>query len=125
MIATVRPPFFPLKTSVPSREKRGLTPRENADFLALGGYSRRVVNVPRTAGYTAMRSTGTYQIARSKEGFRRCSVTVPELFAAFPGDKAVLEDTPLGISGEQLVWSTRCWADENSAGTVIELSEDT
>ena len=98
---------------------------ENADFIALGGTSRRVVNVPRTVGYSAMRSTGTYQIARSNEGFRRCGVTVPMLFAAFPGDRAVLEDTPLGISGEHLVWSTRCWADGQSAGTVLELTENT
>ena len=97
---------------------------ENAGFIALGGTSRRVVNVPRTVGYTAMRSTGTYQLARSNENFRRCSVTVAEIFTVFPGDKAVLEDTPLGISGEHLVWSTRCWADENSAGTVIELTEN-
>ena len=96
---------------------------ENSDFIALGGTSRRVVNVPRTVGYTAMRNTGTYQIARSNEGFRRCSVTVPMLFAAFPGDRAVLESTPLGISGEHLVWSTRCWADGQSAGTVLELTE--
>ena len=82
------------------------------------------MNVPRTVGYSALRSTGPSQIARSNENFRRCSMTVPELFAVFPGDKAVLENTPLGISGEHLVWSTRCWADGDSAGTVIELTED-
>ena len=96
---------------------------ENPDFIALGGESRRVVNVPRTVLYDAMRHTGTYQIARSNEGFRRCSVTVPELFAAFPGDRALLKSTPLGIGGEYLVWSTRCWADGQSAGTVLELTE--
>ena len=98
---------------------------ENPDFIALGGHSRRVVNVPRTVFYDAMRHTGTYQIARSNEGFRRCSVTVPVLFTAFPGDRAVLGDTPLGIGGEYLVWSTRCWADGQSAGTVLELAENT
>jgi hypothetical protein len=98
---------------------------ENAPFLALGGRCLRLVNVPRKTTWDAMRYTGTYQIKKSAEEFRRCSLTVPELFAAFPGDVAVLEGTPLGITGRFLVWETRCWADGESAGTVIELVEET
>ena len=94
---------------------------DNAAFLAQGGSCRRVLNVPRKTGYDAMRHTGRYQIESSQETFRRCSLTVPELFAAFPGDRMRMESSPLGIRGDFLVWSSRCWADSGSAGTVLEL----
>lgn len=94
---------------------------ENGPFMAMGGTCRRVVNVPRKTGFDAMRHTGTYQIRRSAEGMRSCTLTLPELFAAFPGDTAVLRDTPLGTDGRYLVWQSRCWADAHSAGTVLTL----
>lgn len=94
---------------------------ENGEFLALGGCCRRVVNVPRRTGYDAMRHTGSYQIRRSAENFKRCTLTLPGLFEGFPGDIAVLENTPLGTDGRYLVWQSRCWADGHGAGTVLEL----
>lgn len=93
----------------------------NESFRAMGGSCRRVVNVPRKTSFDAMRHTGTYQLAQSAEEFRVCELTLPTLFAAFPGDMAVLRETPLGISGSFLVWSSRCWADGKSAGTVLKL----
>lgn len=95
---------------------------ENTDFLALGGMRRRLVNVPRKTAWDAMRHTGTYQIRRSAENFRTCTLTLPELFAAFPGDTAALKNTPLGLDGRFLVTSSRCWADGSGAGTVLKLS---
>lgn len=108
---------------VKNRARGSETLVENPEFLALGGCCRRVVTMPRKSAFDAMRHTGTYQIRRSAENFRRCSLTVPGLFAAFPGDTAVLEGTPLGTDGSFLVWQSRCWADAHSAGTVLELRE--
>ena len=94
----------------------------NPEFLALGGCCRRVVSVPRKSAYDAMKHTGTYQIRRSAENFRSGSLTLPGLFAAFPGDVAVLENTPLGTDGRFMVRQSRCWADAHSAGTVLTFS---
>ena len=94
---------------------------DNAQFQALGGRCRRIVNVPRRTGFDAMRHTGTYQIRRSAEGMRTMTLALPELFAAFPGDRAELRDTPLGVDGRYLVWQSRCWADGQGAGTVLTL----
>lgn len=95
---------------------------ENTPFINLGGMCRRIVNVPRKTSWDAMRHTGTYQIRRSAEDFRCCTLTLPELFAAFPGDRANLINTPLGVDGPFLVTSSRCWADPSGAGTVLRLS---
>ena len=95
----------------------------NEDFLAIGGKRVRVVNVPRKTGFDAMRHTGAYQIAKSKRDFIRCRLTLPALFAAFPGDRAVLEGTPLGVTGEFYVSASRCFANASSAGTVLDLRQ--
>ncbi len=96
---------------------------ENAAFQALGGRCVRVINVPRTSGFDAMRHTGAYQIAQSALDFRRCRIAVDAQFAAFPGDRAVLVSTPLGITGTFTVSASRCYAGAGGAGTVLELRE--
>ncbi|MBR1659913.1 MAG: hypothetical protein IJ705_06310 [Oscillospiraceae bacterium] len=94
---------------------------ENPEFSSIGGRSVRVVSVPRRTGFDAMRHTGSYQIKKSGEQFIRCFLTVPQCFAAFPGDRASLRASPLGIAGEFRVWSSRCFADGRGAGTTLEL----
>ena len=94
---------------------------ENAAFRAIGGRCARVINVPRKTRFDAMRHTGAYQIAQSSVDFIRCRLTLPALFAAFPGDTAVLADTPLGVTGEFTVSASRCFANGKSAGTVLDL----
>lgn len=95
----------------------------NEGFLAMGGKCVRVVNVPRKTGFDAMRHTGAYQIGKSKGDLIRCRLTLPALFAAFPGDRAVLESTPLGVTGEFYVSASRCFAAGASAGTVLDLRQ--
>ena len=97
---------------------------ENAPFQAMGGRCGRVVNVPRHTGFDAMRHTGKYQIEKSMAGLESCRVTLPWLFAAFPGDRVLLEDTPLGISGMFRTEASRCIADGKSAQTVLTLCPD-
>lgn len=96
---------------------------ENEAFQALGGQCVRVLNVPRHTGFDAMRHTGAYRIAKSREEFFRLRVELPGLFAAFPGDRAAVTGSSLGVSGEMLVWSSRCFADAERAGTVLELRQ--
>lgn len=93
----------------------------NEAFRASGGACRRVVNVPRKTLFNAMRATGEYQITRSMEDRFSISLTVPALFAAFPGDVVTLADTPVGAAGTYDVARATCFADGERAGTEIIL----
>lgn len=94
---------------------------DNEAVRGLGMEARRVISVPRTTGYDAMRHTGAYQIEKSMEDFDRVSLTLPEPFAAFPGDRLSIASSPLGISGQYLVRSSRSWAGAADCGTELEL----
>ena len=94
---------------------------ENAPFKAMGGKCVRVLNVPRYTGFDAMRHTGQYQIEQSRAELLRWTVTLPECFAAFPGDRVTVTGSPLGLAGEFRVESSRCRADGSAAGTTLEL----
>lgn len=95
----------------------------NEDFLAMGGKCVRVINVPRKTGFDAMRHTAAYRIAKSKVDLTRCRLTLPALFAAFPGDRAALQSTPLGVTGNFYVSASRCFASGTNAGTVLDLRQ--
>ncbi len=95
---------------------------ENTSFKEQGGCCSRIVNVPRKTRYDAMRSTGEYQISRSKAEELTVTLMVPYIFAAFPGDAIELTGSPLGISGKFLVSRTSCFADGDGAGTEIILT---
>lgn len=94
---------------------------ENSEFKNNGGMCRRVMNVSRGTGSGAMKYTGKYQIDKSMVGRIQCSLTLPELFAAWPGDRAALKLAALGISGDFTVSGTEVWADAVSAGTELTL----
>ena len=96
---------------------------ENTEFVQIGGSCRRVVNVPRRTRFDAMRATGEYQIAQSKAEELIISLTVPKVFAAFPGDYIELCDSPLGVSGKFFVSRTCCFANGEKAGTDIILTK--
>ena len=97
---------------------------ENAEFTARGGCCQRIVNVPRTTNYDAMRKTGAYQIQCSKAGAKYISVELPTLFAAFPGDRISLNVDNLAVAGEFKVAKARCFANEHNVGTVLELESE-
>lgn len=97
---------------------------ENAEFIELGGASERVVNVPRKTGFDAMRHTASYQIAQSGADFVRCRLTLPQRFAAFPGDTVELNDSPLGVRGTFFVAASRCRADASACATELDLRQD-
>lgn len=97
---------------------------ENTEFIQSGGCCRRVVNVPRKTRFDAMRATGEYQIAQSKANELIISLTVPQIFAAFPGDSIELSKSPIGVSGQFEVIRTCCFANGDRAGTEIILSKE-
>ena len=72
---------------------------KNEAFCARGGTSRRVFYVPARSGTQAMRYTGEYQIAKSKEGAETLRVTIAGRFTAAPGDIAAVSGTKIGIVG--------------------------
>ena len=94
---------------------------ENVPFKAIGGSCIKVLNVPRYTGFDAMRHTGEYQIEKSQAGLLRWRITLPQCFAAFPGDRVTAVQTPLGVRGEFTVESSRSFADGTGAGTVLEM----
>ncbi|MEG0777252.1 MAG: hypothetical protein RR147_00890 [Oscillospiraceae bacterium] len=95
---------------------------KNVEFCQKGGSCRRVVNVPRRTRFDTMRSTGEYQIERSRENETMISISVPAIFAAFPGDVVEIYDSPLGVSGAYIVGKATCFASGDIAGTDIILT---
>ena len=97
---------------------------ENEEFKARGGNCRRVVYVPRKVGFDGMRHTGAYQIQRSEEDRRLCRITLPQLFAAFPGDRVTMTESPAGLHGRFTVCGSRSWANAETAGTVLDMRQE-
>lgn len=93
----------------------------NREFAALGGACRRVINVPKSTFYDAMRHEGEYQIKKSMENYRLGRISVAECFPAFPGDRLEIAASPLGLTGEFLVTATRCRGDGSGVFTEIEM----
>ncbi len=71
---------------------------ENPDFLRTGGQRRHILYMPRSTE-RERRYTGEYQIEQSEQEHREIRLTLPLPFAAFPGDRAALSLTRLGLNG--------------------------
>lgn len=97
------------------------TETKNAEFEVLGGRCVRVINVPKSTLYDAMRHEGEYQIKKSMEDYRTGVITVADCFPAFPGDRLEMAASPLGLTGEFLVTGTRCCGSGKGAFTEIEM----
>lgn len=72
---------------------------KNQEMIDKGGQCRRVLYTPGQSTWAAMRYTGEYQIARSKEDAWAAEVTLPGSFLAFPGDRVSLSLERMGLSG--------------------------
>ncbi len=77
--------------------------------------------MPKSGGYDALRHTGEYQMRKSLENYRKCRITLPALFAAFPGDRIDLGSDPLGLGGQGLVIASRCCCSGAGGFTELEL----
>jgi prophage tail gpP-like protein len=93
----------------------------NSEFINRGGLCRRIIYVPNSTGYDAMRYTGEYQIDKSQEKASLVTVEVIEPLFAFAGDRVNLELTNLGLSGEYYVTESVSWADGTSCGTRLTM----
>ena len=93
----------------------------NEDFTARDGQRRQILYMPRsTAG--ERRYTGQYQIAQSKLEALEIEVTLPLPFAAFPGDRVVLNIERLGPEATYEVVRSRSFMNENGQLTELVLS---
>lgn len=72
---------------------------KNQEMIDKGGQCRRVLYTPGQSTWAAMRYTGEYQIARSKEDAWTAEVTLPGSFLAFPGDRVSLSLERMGLAG--------------------------
>ena len=72
---------------------------KNQEMIDKGGQCRRVLYTPGQSTWAAMRYTGEYQIARSREDAWAAEVTLPGSFLAFPGDRVSLSLERMGLSG--------------------------
>lgn len=97
---------------------------ENGEFLALGGKCSRIVHVPKSSFYDAMRHEGEYQIRKSMEGYRVAKIRLAECFPAFPGDRLEMAASPLGLKGSFIITATRCVGSGEGVYTDIEMRRE-
>lgn len=96
---------------------------KNQDMIARGGQCRRVLYTPGQSTWAAMRYTGEYQIARSREEQLTVTVTLPGSFAAFPGDGVSLSLTRSGLVGDFRVAEAENTFSTAGAVTTLILKE--
>lgn len=93
----------------------------NQDFTARGGQRRHVLYMPRSTA-DQRRYTGEYQIAQSALEQLEIELELPIPFAAFPGDRAALELSRLGLAGVYEVAEARSRMDQAGERTELTLS---
>ena len=96
----------------------------NEDFLRRGGSRRQVLCTPGRSSWQAMRYTGEYQIARSREAEVEMELTLPGFRQAEPGEIVELRRTGLGLSGTyRLAEVENVGSESQGAVTVLRLRE--
>ena len=90
---------------------------KNPDMIGRGGQCRRVVYTPGQSTWAAMRYTGEYQIARSREEEKTVTLTLAGTFPAFPGDTVRLELGRMGLAGSFRVAAAENAFSARSGGT--------
>jgi hypothetical protein len=90
---------------------------KNQEFLNRGGQCRHVIYTPGQSTWSAMRYTGEYQIARSREREAELELLLPGAVAADPGDSIVLSRPECGQAGTYRVAEV-----ENALGSTGETT---
>ena len=96
---------------------------ENRDAVDQQIKRRQVMTMPGKSNYQAMRYSGDFQLRQSAKEFRRLTLTVPELFFAWPGDLLRMERPGWDCAGTWRVLEARVAADANGGGTTLTLGE--
>ena len=103
---------------------RGVTQTvNNEDYLNRGGRRRRVVYTPGQSTWAAMRYTGEYQIAKSRENEVEITVKLPGLAEVEPGDTVRLSRTDCGLHGEYRAAEVEHRLDTDGEITLLTLKE--
>ena len=96
----------------------------NEDLIRRGGSRRQVLCTPGRSSWQAMRYTGEYQIARSREAEVEMELTLPGFRQAEPGEIVELRRTGLGLSGTyRLAEVENVGSESQGAVTVLRLRE--
>lgn len=96
---------------------------KNADFQSRGGQCRRVIYTPGQSTWDAMRYTGEYQIARSREDEVSVTAALPGPPRAWPGDIVRLERGECGITGDYRVAEVEHTGGRSGEITTLTLKE--
>lgn len=97
---------------------------KNQDMINRGGQCRRVIYTPAQSTWAAMRYTGEYQLEQSGKEEKRVTVTLPESFPAFPGDRVFMRLSRMGISGMfQVTETENVFSAERGATAALTLKE--
>ena len=95
----------------------------NQDFLRRGGQCRRVLYTPGQSTWAAMRYTGEYQIARSKEDEIVITAELPGTVWAEPGDTVRVNRPECGLSGDYRLTAAEYAMSAQGETTVLTLKE--
>lgn len=96
----------------------------DVQFQQQGGACRRVVTTAGSSASASMRSTGQYQLRASRSELETCRLTVPELFAAWPGELLAVERSGFGGGGAYRVRETAVGMDKNGSFTRLVLGPE-
>lgn len=95
----------------------------NQDFLSRGGCRRRVLYTPGQSTWAAMRYTGEYQIARSREDETVIEAVLPGASDVEPGDIVALRRPGCGLSGDYRAAEAERALSSNGETTTLTLKE--
>ena len=96
---------------------------KNQDFLSRGGQCRRVLYTPGQSTWGAMRYTGEYQIAQSREDEVVLTACLPGTVAISPGDRVALNVNACGLTGEYRVSEAEHSSSQAGETTTITMKE--
>lgn len=105
-------------------KKRGVSYTvKNQDFINRYGQRRKVVYTPGQSTWAAMRYTGEYQIAKSREGEVEITVSLPGVMDVEPGDTVRVSRSDCGIYGDYRAAEVEHRMDHAGETTSLTLKE--
>ncbi len=93
----------------------------NQALLDRGYRCRRVICTPGKSSYREMRQSGEFQLAQSAEGRLTLEVTLPKVFAAWPGELVEVRRTRPAVDGVWRVQESECGMNARGAYTRLVL----
>ncbi|MGN8967476.1 hypothetical protein [Intestinimonas sp. HCP28S3_D6] len=108
---------------VRDRTRMAVEEVKNTGFAGQQIRRRQVMTMPGKSNYQAMRYSGDFQLRQSAKEFQRLTVTVPELFFAWPGDLLRMERPGWDCTGTWRVLEARVTAGADGGTTTLTLGE--